>query len=44
MGHVNNPCTIEEEMGVDLKELIEKHCGGVLGGWKMKQFGGLLYF
>ena len=33
-GHVNNPCTVEEEMGVDLKELIEKHCGGVLGGWK----------
>ena len=21
-------------MGVDLKELIEKHCGGVTGGWK----------
>ncbi len=33
-GHVNNPCTVEEEMGVDLKELIEKHCGGVTGGWK----------
>ena len=33
-GHVNNPCTVEEEMGVDLKALIEKHCGGVLGGWK----------
>ena len=33
-GHVNNPCTVEEEMGVNLKELIEKHCGGVLGGWK----------
>ena len=33
-GHVNNPCTVEEEMGVDLKELIEKHCGGVVGGWK----------
>ena len=33
-GHVNNPCTVEEEMGIDLKELIEKHCGGVLGGWK----------
>ena len=32
-GHVNKPCTVEEEMGVDLKELIEKHCGGVLGGW-----------
>ncbi len=33
-GHVNNPCTVEEEMGVDLKELIEKYCGGVIGGWK----------
>ena len=33
-GHVNNPCTVEEEMGVNLKELIEKHCGGVIGGWK----------
>ncbi len=32
-GHVNKPCTVEEEMGVDLKELVEKHCGGVLGGW-----------
>ena len=33
-GHVNHSCTVEEEMGVDLKELIEKHCGGVRGGWK----------
>ncbi|MDA1089228.1 MAG: NADH-quinone oxidoreductase subunit NuoF [Proteobacteria bacterium] len=32
-GHVNNPCTVEEEMGVPLKELIEKHAGGVRGGW-----------
>jgi len=32
-GHVNNPCTVEEEMGVPLKELIEKHAGGVIGGW-----------
>jgi len=32
-GHVNNPCTVEEEMGIPLKELIEKHCGGVRGGW-----------
>ena len=32
-GHVNNPCTVEEEMGVPLKDLIEKHCGGVIGGW-----------
>ena len=33
-GHVNKPCTVEEEMGVTLKELIELHCGGVIGGWK----------
>ena len=32
-GHVNNPCNVEEEMGIPLKELIEKHCGGVRGGW-----------
>lgn len=28
-GHVNNPCTVEEEMSIPLRELIEKHCGGV---------------
>jgi len=32
-GHVNNPCTVEEEMSIPLKDLIEKHCGGVRGGW-----------
>ncbi|XP_066043111.1 NADH dehydrogenase [ubiquinone] flavoprotein 1, mitochondrial isoform X1 [Chamaea fasciata] len=32
-GHVNTPCTVEEEMSVPLKELIEKHAGGVRGGW-----------
>ena len=32
-GHVNNPCNIEEEMGIGLKELIENHAGGVIGGW-----------
>ena len=32
-GHVNSPCNIEEEMGIPLKELIEKHAGGVRGGW-----------
>ena len=32
-GHVNTPCNIEEEMGIPLKELIEKHAGGVRGGW-----------
>ena len=32
-GHVNNPCTVEEEMGIEFRELIEKHCGGIRGGW-----------
>jgi len=32
-GHVNNPCTVEESMSIPLKELIERHCGGVRGGW-----------
>ncbi|CAG9310025.1 unnamed protein product [Blepharisma stoltei] len=32
-GHVNNPCTVEEEMSIPLKELIDRHCGGVKGGW-----------
>lgn len=33
-GHVNNPCNVEEELGVSLKTLIEKYAGGVLGGWQ----------
>lgn len=32
-GHVNNPGVFEEEMSIPLKELIERHCGGVRGGW-----------
>ena len=32
-GHVNNPCNVEEEMGTPLKELIQRHAGGVRGGW-----------
>merc|ERR1719436_2305573 len=32
-GHVNRPFTVEEEMSIPLKELIERHCGGVVGGW-----------
>ncbi len=32
-GHVNRPCNVEEEMGIPLRELIEKHAGGVIGGW-----------
>lgn len=32
-GHVNRPCVVEEEMGISFRELIEKHCGGIRGGW-----------
>ncbi|XP_066268211.1 NADH dehydrogenase [ubiquinone] flavoprotein 1, mitochondrial-like isoform X2 [Branchiostoma lanceolatum] len=32
-GQVNNPCTVEEEMSISLRELIERHAGGVIGGW-----------
>ena len=32
-GHVNQPCNVEEAMGIPLRELIEKHAGGVRGGW-----------
>src|SRR5487761_2380635 len=32
-GHVNKPCNVEDELGVSLRELIEKHAGGVRGGW-----------
>jgi NADH-quinone oxidoreductase subunit F len=32
-GHVNSPCVVEEEMSISLRELIDKHCDGVIGGW-----------
>ncbi|MCO6186102.1 NADH-quinone oxidoreductase subunit NuoF [Rhizobium sp. L1K21] len=32
-GHVNRPCTVEEAMSISFEELIEKHCGGIRGGW-----------
>ena len=32
-GNVNSPCNVEEEMNIPLKELIEVHAGGVIGGW-----------
>lgn len=32
-GHVNRPCTVEEEMSIPLRQLIEQHAGGVKGGW-----------
>ncbi|MEG8099323.1 NADH-quinone oxidoreductase subunit NuoF [Candidatus Liberibacter brunswickensis] len=33
-GHVNHPCTVEESMSITFDELIEKHCGGIRGGWE----------
>ena len=32
-GHVNTPCVVEEAMSITFEELIEKHCGGIRGGW-----------
>ena len=32
-GHVNNPCVVEEAMSIPFEELIERHCGGIRGGW-----------
>jgi NADH-quinone oxidoreductase subunit F len=32
-GHVNRPCVVEDAMSLPLRELIDRHCGGVRGGW-----------
>ena len=32
-GHVEQPCVVEEEMGIPLRQLIDEHAGGVRGGW-----------
>ena len=32
-GHVNTPCVVEESMGIPFRELIERHGGGIRGGW-----------
>ncbi|PTW47140.1 NADH-quinone oxidoreductase subunit NuoF [Rhodovulum kholense] len=32
-GHVNRPCVVEESMSIGLRELLDRHCGGVRGGW-----------
>ncbi|PTQ72558.1 NADH-quinone oxidoreductase subunit NuoF [Celeribacter persicus] len=32
-GHVNTPCVFEEEMSMSVREIIEKHGGGIRGGW-----------
>ncbi len=32
-GHVNRPCNVEEVMSIPLRTLLERHCGGIRGGW-----------
>src|SRR3546814_13027656 len=32
-GHVNCPCVVEEAMSIPFRELIDKHDGGIRGGW-----------
>ncbi len=32
-GHVAKPCNVEEAMSIPFRELIDKHCGGIRGGW-----------
>src|ERR1051325_6933096 len=32
-GHVEQPCNVEEAMGIPLRELLDRHAGGVRGGW-----------
>jgi NADH-quinone oxidoreductase subunit F len=32
-GHVEKPCVVEEAMSIPFRELIEKHAGGITGGW-----------
>ena len=32
-GHVVKPCVVEEAMSIPFRELIDKHAGGIRGGW-----------
>ncbi|MEA3042505.1 MAG: NADH-quinone oxidoreductase subunit [Sphingomonadales bacterium] len=32
-GHVVKPCVVEEAMSIPFRELIERHAGGIRGGW-----------
>lgn len=32
-GHVNRPAVVEESMSISFRELIDRHCGGIRGGW-----------
>jgi NADH-quinone oxidoreductase subunit F len=33
-GHVNKPCVVEEAMSIPFRELIDRHAGGIRGGWE----------
>ena len=32
-GHINTPCVVEETMSISFRELIDRHGGGIRGGW-----------
>ncbi len=32
-GHINTPCVVEELMSISFRELIDRHGGGIRGGW-----------
>ncbi|HEX8526246.1 NADH-quinone oxidoreductase subunit NuoF [Allosphingosinicella sp.] len=32
-GHVNRSCVVEEAMSIPFRELIDRHAGGIRGGW-----------
>ena len=32
-GHVNKPCVVEEALSIPFRELIDRHAGGIRGGW-----------
>jgi NADH-quinone oxidoreductase subunit F len=36
-GHVERPCVVEEAMGLPFRDMIERHCGGISGGWSNLQ-------
>ncbi len=41
-GAVNNPCVVEEEMSIPLRQLLEQHCGGIIGGARRRPSSGRL--
>ena len=32
-GHVNRPCVVEDALSTPMREIIDRHAGGVRGGW-----------